>query len=257
MSTRAKAGAVVSYLVLTTTTAGAEPSTTAWLEDVNVQPARTAETLLGYEHQLTDIKARGAGFDELRFGLHAGLAEAVSVVPRFAMLQRGAEPLRLRDVGFQMRWRALDWQAWPQLMVYGAYLNDLDDERDHLLNVGLAARYELGSVLFNADVRPTLAMGGHEQRTLEGWFGLGVGYVWRGSWTARAGAEAFAIVPFEGERLSDPTFGASAESTTLYYGPSLSVATGPFWTSASMATGYFVSTPASQFMLSWLVGVAH
>ena len=256
MSTRFSSGALAVGLLGIATSAGAEPSTTAWVEDINVQPARTAETLLKYEHQLTDIKARGAGFDELRFGLHTGLAEDLSVVPQFALRQRGAEPLRLRDVGFQARWRALDWQAWPQLMVYGAYLNDLDDERDHLLNGGLAARYELGSVLFNGDVRPTLSMGGHKERTLEGWFGLGVGYVWRGSWTARAGAEAFAIVPFEGERVSDPTFGASAESTSLYYGPSLSLATGPFWTSASLATGYFVSNSASQFMLSWLVGVA-
>lgn len=239
------------------TPAAAEPASTAWLEDVSVQAPETSQTVLGFEHQLSDLKARGEGIDVLRLALHAGLVQDLALVPALSMRQRGEEPLRLNAVGARARYRVLDAGQLPQLMVYGGYDNTLDDSRDHQFGVGLAARYALGPVAFNADLRPTLSLGGEQGDALEAWYGLAVGYAWQAGWQARAGLELFGISPVSGSRLSDPTFGEAAESRTFYYGPSLAFASGPFWTAASLATGFWVSAPASQFMLSWQVGVSH
>ena len=57
------------------------------------------------------------------------------------------------------------------------------------------------------------------------------------------------------ERLSDPTFGDAAGTTSIYYGPSLSLRAGPLWTAVSAATGIGVSEPASQVLFRWTVGV--
>jgi hypothetical protein len=237
--------------------AHAEPATTAWLEDVSVEAPRTTETVLSYTHQLSDMKARGAGFDQLTLALHAGVSESVAIAPKLGLEQRGTEPLRLSEVGFQARWLAFERAPWPSLMAYGGYSNDLGDARDHLLESGVAARYEYGPLYLNGDVRATSALGGDADTSIETWYGLGAGYAWLHGWLLRAGLESFAILPLKGERLSDPTFGEAAESTTLYYGPSLAFATSPLWAACSAVTGYPVSTPASQFMLSCVVGVAH
>jgi hypothetical protein len=239
------------------TPALAEPSRTAWLEDASLPAADTSESVLDFEHQLTDIKARGEGIDQLGLALRTGLSDSFAVAPRLSFRQRGEEPLRLDSVGFQLRWHFLDDDKLPKLMGYGGYANDLDDERDHLIGAGLAASYNLGPLLLNADVRPTLSVGGDAGSALETWYGLGLGYGWFSSVTARAGIETFFVMPVTGSRLYDPTFGEAAESNTFYYGPSFALASGPFWTSASLATGYFVPTPASQFMLRWVVGIEH
>ncbi|HEU5077236.1 MAG TPA: hypothetical protein VFU02_23755, partial [Polyangiaceae bacterium] len=59
------------------------------------------------------------------------------------------------------------------------------------------------------------------------------------------------------ERLSDPTFGASGEDNTYYYGPSVAFAKGPVWMTVSAVSGYGLSDAASQLMLQSLVGVTH
>ena len=73
----------------------------------------------------------------------------------------------------------------------------------------------------------------------------------------RAGMELFLVVPVVGDRMSDPTFGSSAQINTFYYGPSMALAVGPFWSALSAVTGYPLSDGASQLMLRGLIGVAH
>ena len=254
---RTQAAVSALFGALVVSMAHAEPSTTAWLQDVAVQPQHTTQTVLGFEHHLTDVKARGAGIDFLRARLEAGFLPKASLAPEVVFEQRGEEPLRLQEVAFHARFRALDWQAWPRLMVYGGYANDLGDERDHLLKVGLAGSYDYGGLYLNADLRPTLQLGGEQGKALESWTGVAIGYGWASTWQARVGLESFMIVPWIGERTSDPTFGEAAESNTYYYGPSFAFAVGPFWTSVSAVTGYFISPAASQFLLSWLAGVGY
>lgn len=237
--------------------AHAEPETTAWVKDVAVQAEHSTQTVLSFEHQLSDVKAGGAGIDLLAARVEAGLTPSVSGAPQVVFRQRGNEALRLQEVALQARWHLPILSSYPQLMIYGSYANDLSDDRDHLLRAGFAASYDYGHLYLNADVRPTMNIGGDHGRALEAWSGLAVGYGWASSWQGRAGMEMFAVIPVIGARLSDPTFGEAAESNTYYYGPSFALAFGPMWTSASAVTGYFVSTAASQFLLSWQVGVAY
>lgn len=257
MRHRSCCAVVASTVLLVAGSASAEPATTAWVEDVSVQDEQTTQTVLSFEHHLTDVKARGEGIDFLAARVDAGVAPGLSAAPVVVFRQRGEEPLRLQQVALQARWQALDLQAWPRLMVYGSYANDLSYERDHLFSAGLAASYDYGALYLNADLRPTLLLGGDQGKALESWTGLAVGYGWGASVGARAGLEAFAVVPLVGERISDPTFGEAAESNTYYYGPSFALSVEPFWTSASAVTGYFLSPAASQFLLSWVVGVEH
>jgi hypothetical protein len=102
-----------------------------------------------------------------------------------------------------------------------------------------------------------LNAGGSQGTAMETWYGLALGYAHQTTWSWRAGLELFAVVPLMGERWSDPTFGASGESNTYYYGPSFACAAGPFWTALSAVTGYPLSDGASQLMLRGMVGVAH
>jgi len=237
--------------------AGAEPASTAWLEDVHVEDPGDAETVLRFDHETVDLKASAEGYDELGVALHAGVTQALTLAPELALRQRGEEPLRLDEVGFRVRWLALNRFEWPALMVYGRYGNDLGEERDHLWLGGVAAHYEVASFFANADLRSELNVGGSAGTGLETWYGLALGYGQKTTWSWRAGLELFAIVPIAGERWSDPTFGASSESSTYYYGPSFACAAGPFWTALSAVTGYPLSDGASQLMVRGLVGVAH
>jgi len=237
--------------------ARAEPITTAWLEDVHVEPAGGAETVLRYDHESVDLKATAEGYDELGLGLHAGVSDTLTLAPELAFRQRGEEPLRLDDVGFRVRWLALNRFAQPALMLYGGYHNDLGEDRDHAWLGGAALRYEMAWFFANADVRPTLNLGGDQGTAFETWYGLGLGYGRRSSWSLRAGLELFLVAPLVGERTSDPTFGASAVANTFYYGPSFATSTGPFWLALSAVTGYPFSDGASQLMVRALVGVSH
>jgi hypothetical protein len=237
--------------------AAAEPVTTAWLEDVHVEPEGATETVVSYTHQSVDLKASAEGYDQLGVGLHAGVAAEFTLAPEVAFRQRGEEPLRLHQVGLRARWLAFERSNWPALMVYGGYGNDLGEDRDHGLALGAAAHYELAWLFANADVRPSLNVGGNQGTTLETWYGFALGYGSQGSLAVRAGLEAFLVVPVVGERMSDPTFGSGVYVNTYYYGPSLALAVGPFWSSLSAVTGYPLSDAASQLMLRGLVGVAH
>lgn len=238
-----------------TSAASAEPVTTAWLEDVHGEPAGETETVLTYEYETADLKASAEGYDELGVGLHAGLNQALTLAPEVGFRQRGEEPLRLDELGLRLRWRAIERLAWPKLMLYGGYSNDLGEVYDHVWVGGAAASYEYAWLFVNADVRPTLNLGGNEGTSWEMWSGLALGYGWRSSWSLRAGLELFAVVPVVGERSSDPTFGASSEDNTYYYGPSFAFAMGPFWTALSAVSGYGLSDAGSQLMLRSLVGV--
>lgn len=237
--------------------AGAEPIGTAWLEDVHVEDAGGTETVFRFDHETVDLKASAEGYDELGVALHAGVTQTLTLAPELALRQRGEEPLRLDEVGFRVRWLALNRFAWPALMVYGAYGNDLGDERDHLWLGGAAVHYEMAWFFVNGDVRSELNVGGSKGTGLQTWYGLALGYGQRTAWSWRAGLELFAVVPIVGERWSDPAFGASAESSAYYYGPSFACAAGPFWTALSAVTGYPLSDGASQLMVRGLVGVAH
>lgn len=237
--------------------AGAEPVSTVWLEDVHVEPAGEAETVLRYEHQSVDLKASEEGYDELGAGLHAGVTHTLTLTPEFTLRQRGEEPLRLDQVELGSRWLALRRFAGPELMLYGSYANDLGEERDHMWLGAVAARYEMAWFVVNADVRSELNLGGSKGTGLETWYGLALGYARQTTWSWRAGLELFAVVPLVGERWSDPTFGANVKSSTYYYGPSFACAAGPFWTALSAVTGYPLSDGASQLMLRALIGVAH
>ena len=256
MISRACIGLAGAFAWLFPASARAEPVTTAWLEDVHLPPAGKTETLLAYEHESVDLKATAEGYDQLDVEFDAGVHHALTLAPAISFRQRGEEPLRLDQVGFRAKWLAVDRWEWPALMVYGGYGNDLDEDRDHLLQAGAAARYTRAGFFLNADVRPGLNVGGAAGTTLETWYGLGLGYGRQTTWSLRAGLELFAVVPVVGERLSDPTFGASASSSTFYYGPSVAYAIGPFSTALSAVTGYPLSDGASQFMLRGLVGVA-
>lgn len=237
--------------------AGAEPVGTAWLEDVHVERTGDTETVLRFDHQTVDLKASAEGYDELGLALHAGLTQTLTLAPELALRQRGEEPLRLDEVGFRLRWLVINRLEWPALMVYGGYGNDLGAKRDHLWLGGAAAHYEISWFFANADVRSAMNLGGSEGTGLQTWYGLALGYGQRTSWSWRAGLELFAVVPVVGDRWSDPTFGASAESNTYYYGPSFACAAGPFWTALSAVTGYPLSDGGSQLMVRGLVGVAH
>ena len=258
MSARYFAAALLSgSVVCFARGAQGEAESTAWLTDVSVAAQNSTETRLAYEHQQADIKAPAEGIDVAQLGLQAGLGYDLALAPEFAFSQRGEEPLRLESVGLELRWRILERVAWPELMLYGAYRNDLGEARDHLARAGLAACYAWGPWFVNGDMRPTLNLGGDLGTTLESFWGLAAGYALGSPWHAWAGLEGFVIVPLVGERLRDPSFGQGATSSTAYLGPSLGFEVGPFWTSASAVTGYLVSTQGSQFMLRWLVGVAH
>lgn len=238
-------------------TASAEPVTTAWLEDVHTEPAGKTETVLTYEHESVDLKASAEGYDELGVGLHAGLSRTLTLAPEAAFRQRGEEPLRLERVGLRLRWLALNpWQG-PALMIYGGYSNDLGEVRDHVCVGGVAASYEMDWFFVNADVRPTLNLGGNAGEAFETWSGLALGYGRHTTWSLRAGVELFAVIPVVGERSSDPTFGASGEDNTYYYGPSFAFAMGPFWSALSAVSGYALSDGGSQLMVRSLVGVTH
>lgn len=237
--------------------AAAQPVTTLWLEDVHVERQGATETVVSYTHQTVDLKASAEGYDQLGIGLHAGVVQQLALAPEVVFLQRGEEPLRLDRVGVRLRWLALEHQNWPALMVYGGYGNDLAEDRDHAWTLGSAAHYELDGLFANADVRSSLNLGGEKGTALETWYGLALGYGSHTPCDLRAGVELFAVVPIVGERTSDPTFGSGVDTNTYYYGPSLALAVGPFWSGLSAVTGYPLSDTASQLMLRAMVGVAH
>jgi len=237
--------------------AAAQPVTTAWLEDVHVERQGATETVVGYTHQSADLKATAEGYDQLGLALHAGVGQDLALAPEVAFRQRGEEPLRLDQVSARLRWSAFEHTRWPALMVYGGYGNDLGEARDHVWASGAAAHYERAWLFANADLRSTLNLGGEKGTALETWYGLALGYGSHAPITMRAGMELFLVVPVVGERMSDPTFGSSAEVNTFYYGPSIALAVGPFWSALSAVTGYPLSDGASQLMLRGMVGVAH
>lgn len=244
-----------SFSTCSASLASAQPVTTAWLEDVHVEAAGETETVLTYEYETADLKASAEGYDELGVGLHAGLNHSLTLAPEVAFRQRGEEPLRLDEVGVRLRWRAIERFALPKLMLYGGYGNDLGEAHDHVWVGGASAGYELAWLFVNADVRPSLNLGGALGTSLEMWSGLALGYGWRYPWSLRAGVELFAVIPVVGERSSDLSFGASGADDTYYYGPSFAFAMGPFWTALSAVSGYGLSDAASQLMLRGMVGV--
>jgi hypothetical protein len=236
--------------------ARAEPRDTVWLEDVHIEPPESTDTGFVFDYQAADFKALEQGMRWLTLRFSAGVAERIEVVPLFRLRQRDSEPLELREIGAEVRSRLLGDAEAPHVLGYGGYRNDLGTERDHHLNAGGAGRYELIQRLFVAgDLRIAAGLGGELDAAWEARVGAGIGYALFPRRELTVGLETFAHVPLAGTRLSDPAFGEAGESTSFYYGPSVSARLGPLWTSASIASGYFVSEPASNLLLRWMVGL--
>jgi hypothetical protein len=155
-----------------------------------------------------------------------------------------------------LRARLAGTAAVPSLVAYGAYFNDLGTDRDHRFVAGAAARHDAGRWYAAADLRGSAYVGGELADTRELWIGAAVGRTFLADRQLTAGLETFLISPFGGARMSDPTFGASAKSSSFYYGPNVTYRVGSFWTAVSAASGFAVSEPASQILLRWMVGVA-
>ena len=235
--------------------ARAEPRDTVWLEDLNLRPPARTEASLFYEFQAADAKAMEEGIDLLTLRLAAGVSERLELAPMLRFRQRGSEEFRLHDLGGMLRARLAGTAAVPRLVAYGAYFNDLGTERDHRLVAGAAARYDTDRWFVAADLRGSTYLGGELADTRELWIGAAVGHAFLAERQLTAGLETFLITPFGGTRMSDPTFGRSAESSSFYYGPNVTFRAGPFWTAVSAATGFGVSEPASQILFRWMVGV--
>ncbi|HEU5055893.1 MAG TPA: hypothetical protein VFU21_05190 [Kofleriaceae bacterium] len=233
----------------------AEPRSTVWLEDLNLRPPAATEASLFYEFQAADAKAMDQGIDLLTLRLAAGVSERLELAPMLRFRQRGSEEFRLHDLGGMLRARIAGSAAAPRLVAYGAYFNDLGTERDHRFVAGAAGRYDAGRWFVAADLRGSAYAGGELADTRELWIGGAVGRAFLAERQLTAGLETFLIAPFGGARMSDPTFGESAESSSFYYGPNVTFRAGPFWTAASAASGFGVSEPASQILFRWMVGI--
>lgn len=189
--------------------------------------------------------------------LAALVALTLELAPVVRVRQRGVDPLQMHEIGAEARVRAIGEPDLPNLLVYGAYYNDTSLERDHRVLAGGAGRLYFGRLFVSGDLRPSAGLGGDRDDAFELWLGAGAGFMFLPDRELTAGIETLAIVPITGERLSDPTFGAAATSTTYYYGPSLSFRRGPFWTAASAVSGYLLSDGASDLLVRWMVGVGH
>lgn len=233
----------------------AEPRQTVWLEDLDLSAAAATEASLFYELQAADAKAMDQGIDLVTLRLAAGVSDRLELAPMLRVRQRGGEELRLHELGGMFRLRVVGSSAVPRLVVYGAYFNDLGTDRDHRFLAGAAGRYDTGRWFVAGDLRGSAYLGGERADTRELWIGTAIGRAFLAERQLTAGLETFLIAPFGGDRMSDPTFGESAGSTSFYYGPSLTYRIGPFWTAASAATGLGVSDPASQVMFRWMVGI--
>jgi hypothetical protein len=236
--------------------AWAEPRNTVWLEDVHLLPAGGTALAMTYEYQGADAGALEQGIDLLALRLEAGLSDAVELTPVVRFRQRGDEAFRLQQLGGQLRWRLLSERDLGHLVVYGGYLNNMSEERDHLFTAGAAGEFELERVFLSADARSTGALGGSLDDTAELWMGAGVGVALLPARRLTVGLETFAIVPLGGARMSDPALSLAGESNSYYYGPNLSLRAGPLWTAFSAASGYGVSDAASDLLIRWMVGVS-
>lgn len=254
--TRLRLGCFLATLLLGSP-AAAEPRNTVWLQDAHVEPRGGTETAFSYDFQAPDTGALAEGIDVLSLWLTAGVAERLEVLPTLSLRQRGEEPLRLHEVGLQARGRVLGEPEAPHLMVYGAYSNDLGDERDHHLLAGATGRYDVKGFFASGDARGSALFGGQLDPTGEFWLGVGVGYGFLAERQLTVGLETFVIVPIAGPRISDPTFGLSAESVSYYYGPTFSWHADAIWTAVSAVTGFPVSDAASHLLLRWMVGLRH
>jgi hypothetical protein len=238
-------------------TVGAEPRNTVWLEDIRLEPEGNAETALSYEFQAPDLKAIEEGTDLFSLRLNAGVTDAFEVAPVVRLRQRGNEELRIHELGGEGRYRLIGDALEPRLIVYGGYMNDLGEDRDHRVFAGGGGRYDVSRLLLGADLRASGGLGGEEDGAAEIWLGLTAGYSLLPDRQLTAAIETFAVTPVGGKRISDPTFGEAGESISFYYGPTLSLRGGPIWTAVSGVTGFPVSDPASHLLLRWMVGVNH
>jgi hypothetical protein len=235
----------------------AEPRNTVWLEDVHLQSKGTTETAFVYEFQSPDFNAVEEGVDLFALRLGAGVGEAVEVAPLGRFRQRGDEALRLHELGAEVRGRILGDVQTPHLVLYGSYLNALSEDRDHHLTAGGSGRYDFDRLFVAGDLRFSTLLGGELEDAREVWIGAGAGYAFLPERELSAGLETFAILPIAGLRVSDPTFGEAGEAVSFYYGPSVSLRGGPFWTALSATTGFPVSDAASHLLLRWMLGVSH
>jgi hypothetical protein len=257
MNTRTLSSAALLALLMLARPGSAEPRNTVWLEDVRLEPEGEAETAFTYEFQTPDLKAIDEGTDLFSLRLGAGVVDALELAPVVRLRQRGNEALRLHEIGGEARFRVVGDAAVPHLVLYGGYLNDLGEDRDHRISAGGSGRYDISRLLLGADLRASAGLGGEQSDSYELWVGGTVGYSLLPDRVLTAGIETFGILPLSGRRISDPTFGEAGETFSFYYGPSFSVHGGRLWSAVSLVTGFPVSDPASHMLLRWMFGVSH
>ncbi len=234
----------VTLAMLRLSPAAASPPDTAWIEDIHLHPPGPAELHFVYDYQETEIA-------DVPFERHLAVVRTavgfdrapLDLSPSLGFVQ-SADVARLDHLGLRFRYRLAGTPGTPVAAAFVGYRFHTADDNFHLLEQGVAGRWEVNrslAVSGELSVRENLGLAVEDQVELRAGAAVTYGVVLN---LIRLGAESLVVVPLKGERIFEPGFNGDGEDIAVYAGPSLRLHFEYLWLGLGAMTGKVTGTGA-------------